>query len=99
MAPQIYLMIALALTGPATYGVMWLKREVAVHHAYAEGLKAGKAQVAAATTAKSAEVVEDVQKGEAEAPVISPEKAKIIELCNRSASCRDRARKEISLAR
>lgn len=94
MGPQVYLMLALALSGPATYGVMWIKREVAVHHAYAEGLKVGKSQVAAATTAQAAVIVAEVQKGEAEAPVISPEKAKIIELCNRSASCRDRARQE-----
>lgn len=33
LGPQLYLMLALALSGPATYGVMWVKREWAVSSA------------------------------------------------------------------
>lgn len=92
MGPQLYLILALLAATPATYGYMWVKQQVLVSRAYEAGKRVGAEEVAAATNTKSRDVVAKVEEGEREAPVISPEKAKIIELCKRSASCRDRGK-------
>jgi hypothetical protein len=90
--PQLYLIAALVAALPVTYGVMSMKREFAVKEAYITGVKAGQDQAAAAVTKSATETVVAVTQGEAEAPTVPPDKVKIIELCKRSASCRDRGR-------
>lgn len=90
MGPQLYLMLALALSGPATYGVMWVKRERAVVAAYNKGVTAGKEQAAAAVTQSSRETVSQVDAGERSAQPAPADLKKRQELCNRMASCRDR---------
>lgn len=90
MGPQLYLMLALALSGPVTYGVMWVKRERAVAVAYDKGHKAGAGSVAATVTEKASNTVAAVDAGEREAPAVSADRQKLIELCKKSASCRDR---------
>ena len=92
MGPQLYLILALIAAAPATYGYMWIKQQIVVAKAFEQGKEAGAGSVAAKTTEKSASTVAAVAEGENEAPVISPEKAKLIQLCNRSASCRDRTK-------
>lgn len=88
MGPQLYLMLALALSGPATYGVMWIKREIAVKHAYDNGKKVGAEQAAAAINAASRERVTKFEEGQREAEPVPADKQRLIELCKRSASCR-----------
>lgn len=90
MGPQLYLMLALAATGPATYGVMWIKREIAVKHAYDSGKRVGAQEAAAAINEASRQRVASVEEGERTAEVVPADRAKIIEICKRSASCRDR---------
>ena len=90
--PQIYLILALVAALPATYGIMTVKRQIAVSHAYAEGRKVGEETVAAAATARSREIVAAVAEGEASTPAVPADKAAIMALCQRSASCRERKR-------
>lgn len=92
LSPHAWLMLVLALATPATYGVMWLKREWAVSAAYKAGEKAGAATVAATVTAASGKRAEAFEEGWREPAPIPPERARIIELCAKSASCRDRRR-------
>lgn len=90
MGPQLYLILALVAATPITYGVMWVKREIAVKEAFNEGKKVGAETVAATVTKSSRETVTAVEEGERTAPVVSADRQKIIDLCKRSASCRDR---------
>ena len=90
--PQIYLILALVAALPATYGVMWVKRELAVKAAYTQGQSAGAGQTAAATTKAAGKTVAAVAEGEAATPSVPADKAAIIALCQRSASCRERKR-------
>ena len=92
MGPQLYLLMALAAGIPATYGVMWVKQQIAVKHAYADGKRVGAEQVAATVAKAARERVAAVERGEREAETVPVEKAKIVDLCKRSASCRDRGR-------
>jgi hypothetical protein len=92
MAPQIYLILALAAALPCTYGAMWMKQQIVAKHAYEAGIKVGEQTVAAAVTAKASEIVTAEARGEAEAPAVPPEKVALQQLCNRMASCRDRKR-------
>lgn len=92
MGPQIYLMLVLAAAGPAVYGYMAVKQRIVEHRAYAAGERVGMATVAAATTAKATEIASAVAEGEALAPFVSVDKAVLQDLCDRSASCRDRKR-------
>lgn len=92
MGPQIWLILALAASGPATYGVMVLKQHRIEVAAYASGKAAGAQMVAAATTASAQETVATVEQGERMAEVVPADKQKIIDLCKRSASCRDRSK-------
>lgn len=91
-APQVFMILALVAAIPATYGVMWAKREVAVKAAYETGKRVGTETVAATTTAASRERVAAVEEGERSAPVVPFERQMIIDLCNKSASCRSRKR-------
>lgn len=92
MSPQIYIIIALACAIPVTYGAMWTRMQIATHTAYEKGKTVGAEQVAAKTTEQASNTVNAVNAGEAEAPAIPPERAAIIALCNKSASCRDRVK-------
>jgi hypothetical protein len=92
MGPMAYLCIVLAAAVPVTYGTMWVKREWAVSVAYDKGKTDGAGTVAAKTTAAAAETVNAVEAGERAAEPAPADKTKLIELCNRSASCRDRKR-------
>ena len=91
-SPQLYLILALLAAIPATYGVMAVKRQIAVSHAYEAGKRVGEEIVAAATTAKAREIVTAQAEGEASAAPVPADKAAIIALCQRSASCRERKR-------
>jgi len=91
-SPQLYLILALLAAIPATYGVMTVKRQIAVSHAYEAGKRVGEEIVAAATTAKAREIVTAQAEGEASAAPVPADKAAIIALCQRSASCRERKR-------
>jgi hypothetical protein len=93
MNPTLILIAALSIALPVMYGTMSAKKAMEVERAYSNGKKVGAETVAAATTEKANDVVRAVDEGEKSAPVVSPDKAKIIELCQRSASCRDRAKK------
>jgi hypothetical protein len=90
--PQIYLILALAAALPATIGVMTVKRQLAVAHAYEAGKKVGEEIVAATITAKAREIVTAQAEGEASAAPVPADKAAIVALCQRSASCRERKR-------
>ena len=90
--PQLYLILALAAALPATIGVMTVKRQLAVAHAYEAGKRVGEEIVAATITAKAREIVTAQAEGEASAPAVPADKAAIVALCQRSASCRERKR-------
>ena len=90
MGPQLYLILALAAALPATYGVMTVKRQIAVSHAYEVGKRVGEETVAAATTKAAREIVTAQAEGEAAAAPVPADKAAIIALCQKSASCRER---------
>ena len=92
MGPQLYLILALVVAIPSTYGIMHLKMKIAVAHAFNDGQTAGAAQAAARVIESSQATVAAVIEGEAAAPIVSPEKAKIMELCQRSSSCRERVK-------
>jgi len=92
MGPQLYLILALVAAVPSTYGYMWIKQQVLVTRAYESGKKVGREEVAAATNTKSRDVVASVESGEREAPIVDPARQKIVELCKRSASCRERGK-------
>lgn len=92
MGPQLYLILVLAAATPITYGYMWVKQQVVVKRAYDDGKTVGREEVAAATAATSRERVASVEEGIAEPVVIPAERQKLIELCNRSASCRSRTK-------
>lgn len=90
--PQLFMILALVAAIPATYGTMWVLRERAVKVAYENGKRVGAEQVAATTTAVSRERVAAVEEGERAAPVVPAERQMLIDLCNKSASCRSRKR-------
>ena len=90
--PQLYLILALAAALPATIGVMTVKRQLAVAHAYEAGKRVGEEIVAATITAKAREIVTAQAEGEAAAPAVPADKAALIALCAKSTSCRDRKR-------
>lgn len=92
LSPQRMLIAALCIALPVTYGTMMAKKAIEVELAYKRGQEVGANTVSVATTKAAQTTVAEVEAGEREAPVVSPEKAKIIDLCNRSASCRDRKR-------
>jgi hypothetical protein len=96
IGPQTYLIGALIAALVGTYVVMNIKRDQAIIKAhnvgYSEGHKIGAGAVAAETTASANQTIRDVEQGEREAEPVPADKAKIIELCKRSASCRDRGR-------
>lgn len=93
MGPQIWLILALAASGPATYGVMKIQQHRVEIAAYGAGKAVGAQMVAAKVTEKATDTVAKVAEGEASIEPLSPEKAAIIAVCNRSASCRDRSKK------
>ena len=92
MPPSILLCIILAIGMPVTYGVMKVKMHSAVSAAYSKGVRDGKALAAAETTARSMATMRALEAGSDAAPDVPEDKAKIIDLCRRSASCRDRKR-------
>ena len=92
LGPQLFLILALVAAIPATYGTMWVARERAVKAAYESGKRVGAETVAATTTAASRERVAAVEEGERAAPAVPVEKQMLIDLCNKSASCRSRKR-------
>lgn len=89
MGPQLYLILALALAVPATYGTMWLKKEWAVSAAYKQGKTDGEAAVSAKGVASAADTVNEIRRAEAETP-LPADKTAIIDLCKKRASCRER---------
>lgn len=88
MGPQLYLILALAATGPATYGYMWVKQQIVVKQAYDSGKKVGAEQAAVAINAASRDRVTQFEQGQREAEPVPADKQRLIELCKRSASCR-----------
>ena len=88
--PSVYLMLALALSGPVTYGVMWIKQQRAVAAAYAAGKVAGSASISAAGVKGAEETAKARREAEAETPPVPADKAALIKLCKRSTSCRER---------
>lgn len=90
--PLIWLMLALAASGPATYGVMVIKQHRIEVAAYEAGKAVGAQSVAATVTASATGTANRVAEGEASVEPISPTRAAIIAACNRSASCRDRTK-------
>lgn len=90
--PLLWLVLALAASGPATYGVMVIKQHRIEIAAYDAGKAAGAASVAAKVTERASNTVAHIAEGEASVEPLSPTKAAIIAACNRSASCRDRTK-------
>lgn len=88
--PLAWLALAGWLAVPLTYGTMWVKREVAVHGAYEAGKKDGAAAVAAAGVESAERTARARVEAEAEVPATPADKADLIKLCKRSASCRER---------
>lgn len=88
MGPQLYLILALAATGPATYGYMWIKQQIVVKRAYDDGKRVGAEQAAAEINRASRERVTRFEEGQREAEPVPADKKRLIELCMRSASCR-----------
>ena len=90
MGPQVWLIAALFAAIPATYGVMKVKMHAVEIAAYNSGKKVGEETVAAATTKAAREIVTAQAEGEASAAPVPADKAAIVALCQRSASCRER---------
>ena len=88
LKPLGILATALLLTWSAYQWGQW-GREAAVTAAYHKGYATGGEEVASKVNESAAKTVESVKTGEAEMVVIPPEKARLIELCQRSASCRE----------
>lgn len=84
----------LALAGWAatagTYGVMWISKERAKTEAYAAGHAAGYASVAAKGVEAAEKTARARLEAENETPATPADKAELIKLCKRSASCRER---------
>jgi hypothetical protein len=91
---QLAVLAVLAVSPFATYGVMKVKMDHAVsradREAYKRGEKAGAAQAATKTLEAAQNTLNRAAEGERMAEPVPAEKQKLIELCNRSASCRDR---------
>lgn len=90
MAPTIWLILALAAATPITYGVMWVKREIATKAAYDKGYDSGKASVSAATVEGATRTAAAERQAETEVAHVSPEREAIIARCKKTASCRER---------
>jgi hypothetical protein len=90
MTPAMWLILVLTLATPVTYGYMWVKNQIEITRAIEKGEKIGEGRVAAATTKQSQETTQAVAEAESTALPAPRDKAKLQELCDRNASCRDR---------
>ena len=94
LSPNVVLaaVIAVSATFVGTYTVMKARQVHLVAAAVEKGEKSGAGVVAAETTKKAETTVAKVAEGEASASPVPDDKGTLRELCNRSASCRDRKR-------
>ena len=92
MSPTMWLIVILAAATPATYGYMWTKQQYLVHQAYKRGKVVGAEEVATGVNKEALETVRRALEGERQAPIIPTVKKELVDLCNKSASCRDRGR-------
>ena len=98
MTPTIWLILALAATGPVTYGYMKVREVIVVNAAVKAERNAGVvacnsrvAQIGEANKRDVAKAVEEAGRAESLVPD-TPEGKELVELCNRSASCRSRGK-------
>ena len=94
LSPNVILAAVLAIgaTFVGTYTVMKARQVQLVSAAVDKGEKIGAGAAAAKAAEKAQDTVNKVAEGEAEAPAIPADRTALQELCNRSASCRDRKR-------
>lgn len=98
MSPSMWLMLALAASGPVTYGYMKVREIIVVNAAVKAERNAGVqacntrvAQIGEANKRDVAKAVEEAGRAESLVPD-TPEGKELVELCNRSASCRSRGK-------
>lgn len=91
-SPLIWLCVALGLALPATYAVTKIKAAWEIQASYDKGVSAGKGMASASTVAAATETASAANEAEAATPLPADKKA-IIELCRKSASCRERGLK------
>lgn len=89
MGPMVYLVIALGLALPATYGALKVKHSWEMKAAYDKGIEVGKSFASAATVASATKTAEAERAATDETP-LPTDRADIIALCKRSASCKER---------
>lgn len=89
MGPMIYLVIALGAALPATYGVLKVKHSWEMKAAYDKGVEVGKG-FASTATVESATKTAAAERAATDETPLPADKAAIIALCKRSASCKER---------
>lgn len=88
-SPMLWLVGILAIATPVTYGITKIRANMEAKAAYAEGKQAGLGAASTATVAGATKTAEAERAAE-EAIPLTAERAELIKLCNRSASCRER---------
>lgn len=88
--PLAVLALAGWLAVPVTYGTMWIKAERAKVAAYNSGHEDGAASVSASGVKGAEKTARARIEVEEATPPTPTDKAELIALCRRSASCRER---------
>lgn len=89
-APSIWVIVALALGLAGSWGGWSLKNKWDIAASYKQGVSDGKASAAVEVVAAAKEIAAADREAEAATP-LPADKAAIMELCKRRASCRERS--------
>ena len=91
-SPLIWLCAVLTLATPVTYAVTKVNAERQIRAAYADGKSAGMGASSTQTVASAGKTAAAERQAETDVPPVPTDRAKLIERCNRAASCRDRGK-------
>lgn len=89
--PIVWLIAALLIAGGTWLGAYAIKKNTQINEARKEGIAIGTGEAAWKTLQAANETVAAERAAEAETPV-NPDKAALIEICKRSASCTHRSK-------
>lgn len=96
MTPTVWLVLILALSGPATYGYMKVREIIVVKSAVTaernKGVEACNVRVGKIESENRRSTAQAAEEAERAAGMIpdTPEGKELVEICKRSASCRSR---------
>lgn len=91
-SPMLWLIGALTLALPVTYGVTKLNAAREAKASYAEGKQAGLGSASTQTVGAATKTAQAGREAEASVPPVSLDRAKRIEACKRDFACRDRGK-------